>query len=291
LVQQQRREAAARLQRLIHRYRAADASSEQTDSGGSGRIGADPVDASAELDAAVAAVSGDDYLRWWRALGIAEPRRAPGTDTCYAAPTDGDGTVADAEAVGAAIGAFTANRACATMRTAAWPVAKERRNAAVADLRWLAMRTVRALWYASAGTRVAVNGGKAASDGSYDPRSADRNAPLNAHDYKDDEETSAGEDENNEANELAIAEALQGHDGVGVAAALTVWMAMAGAALVICGSLLLLRLQLVVAATAAHALKEEPHERCVSDSVADDGCSGHNARLTRSDHCSTAHGS
>ena len=194
LVAQQRCDAAARLQRLTDRYRH--------DHAPAGDVDDDRAEAEA---AAVQAAMSDDgwYLRWWRVHAVAQPRSRPGSGD--------DGSVADAEAVGAAIGAFTANRARAAMRSAAWRVAKERRGAAVADLRWLAMRTVRSLWFASATTRVAVLDGRSADTADYNPRSAGRDAPLSAREHLDD--TGGGsEDDDDEANELAAIEALQGYD-------------------------------------------------------------------------------
>ena len=299
LMAQQRCDAAARLQRLTDRYRH--------DHAPSGYVDDDRAEAEA---AAVQAAMSDDgwYLRWWHVHAVAQPRSRPGGGTEFdrmranldefdrSSPgAADDGTPADAEAVGAAIGAFTTNRARAAMQSAEWPVAKEWRGAAVADLRWLAMRTVRSLWFASAATRMAVLDGRSADTADYNPRSAGRDAPLTAREHLDD--TGGGsEDDDDEANELAAFEALQGYDSSrgGVrAAALTALASVAGVALTVCTALLMIHLPVAAAVAATAALGEVHGHQSDGGEVAERSGGERQSAWPRngSEHCSTAHGS
>ena len=167
---------------------------------------------------------GDDaYLRWWREVGIAEPSLA-----------GAQGATGDTAAVAAAIGAFTSKRAHLAMRGGSggggWRVSKERRNEAVAALRSLGAHTARALWRASAASRVPANGARfhtavAASHGEWRPTDGDG-------DDDDDDgndgsswtrrggrrgDSGDGGGGDGDSNDLAIAEALQDaeYDGRG----------------------------------------------------------------------------
>jgi hypothetical protein len=110
-----------------------------------------------------AEAAGDAYVRWFRAENIAAERRV-------GAKADDDGTVDDAEAVAAAIGAFTTARAKAAMRGDQWCEDRtaeaprddddadsgDWRNAAVRGLRERCVRAMCAVWGATAVSREAV---------------------------------------------------------------------------------------------------------------------------------------
>jgi hypothetical protein len=157
------------------------------------------------------------------------------------------------------------------------------------------MRTVRSLWFASATTRVAVLDGRSADTADYNPRSAGRDAPLSAREHLDD--TGGGsEDDDDEANELAAIEALQGYDSSSsssrvATAALTALVSVGSVALTLGTALLMILLPVTAAFAANDALRVKAHgHRSDGGEVAK--CSGGEQWLrSRSEHCSTAHGS
>ena len=101
------------------------------------------------------------------------------------------------------------------------------RGAAVADLRWLAMRTLRSLWFASAASHVAARR-RSADTADDNPRSAGRDAPLSAREHLHD--TGGGsEDDDDEANELAASSAAAARRAAAAASAAVAAVAAAPA--------------------------------------------------------------
>jgi ribonuclease HI len=185
------------------------------------------------------------YLRWFRTAMIAEPRAQAGADA--AAVLDGgdgkrggeakrgnDGTAEDAEAVAAAIGAFTARRAKEIMKGEDWRLeekGKEWRDAAVHDLRVLCVRAMRRIWAASSQSRAPITVAayhravaasshawhRASGDGSARQWAAERDSASDTERSGDEEAIDSIIDNGGEA--LTDGSAASDDDGGGVSSA------------------------------------------------------------------------